>query len=223
MNAVCQNQNMPYKTSMKRKRGPENLFGVKRSKATAYKKRSLTSKVNRLIANQEVKNFDVGGTITTVAGTATITPLTNITVGDTANTRDGRKVMLTAVSGRYYLTTTGNTYWRVLVVYDAQPNGVTATAAEILESAGDPLSPMSLTWGKRFTVVHDNQTGYGQDTAGVLGTSGAASVCKWYKKLDNICEFGAATPPAIGALVMLTIGTAVISQNHYTRVRFIDA
>lgn len=188
-----------------------------------YKKTAITAKVNRLIASQEIKNFDISGTFNTVAATATITPLSSITVGDTANTRDGRKVLYTSIQGRYHVTTTTATYWRVMVLYDSQPNAATPTATEILEAPGDPLSPLSLTWSKRFTVLHDNQTGYGQQTAGTLATAQAASVCKWYKKLNLPAEYGAVAAPTTGGLVMLTIGSAIVTMTHYHRVRFTDS
>lgn len=188
-----------------------------------YKKTAIAAKVNRLIASQEMKNFDVSGSVVTVAATATITALSSITVGDTANTRDGRKVLYSSIQGRYHIATTSGSYWRVMVLYDSQPNAATPTAAEVLENVSDPLSPLSLTWSKRFQVLHDNTAGYGQQTAGTLITSGAASVCKWYKKLNLPAEYGAVAAPTTGGLLMLTIGTAVVTNNHYHRVRFTDS
>lgn len=190
----------------------------------AYRSSTLSQKINRIVASQEVKNFDTGGTITTVAGTATITPLSSIAQGDTSNSRDGRKVMYKAIQGRYHVATTTNTYWRVMVLYDSQPNAATPTATEILESPGDPLSPLSLTWSKRFKVLHDNTNGYGQDTASHPGTGAQmTATCKWYKKLDMPAEYGAVAAPTTGGLALLTLGTAVIALNHYHRVRFTDS
>lgn len=209
--------------SFKRKRIPENTYtSFKKAKGSIAKK-TLTAKVNKLILSQEVKNFDVSGTFNTAAGVATITPLSSITVGDTSNTRDGRKVLYSSIQGRYHIATTTATYWRVMVLYDSQPNAATPTATEILESPGDPLSPLSLTWSKRFKVLHDNQSGYGQQTAGTLATASAASICKWYKKLNHPAEYGAVAAPTTGGLCMLTIGTAICSMNHYHRVRFTDS
>lgn len=213
--------------SFKRKRIPETPYvSFKKAKSTkTTRSKSLTAKVNKLLLSQELKNHDVSGTVTTVAATATITALSSITVGDTANTRDGRKVLYSSIQGRYYLTQSGNTPWRVIVLYDSQPNAATPTATEVLEAPTDPNSPLSLTWSKRFTVLHDNYCGYGAQSAGGIGTTGNQSVgmCKWYKKLNLPAEYGAVAAPTTGGLLMLTLGTAVVTQVHYHRIRFTDS
>lgn len=212
----------------RRQSAKRKLFGgkepaYKKMRMAAYKKTALATKVSRLIAAQEIKNFDVSGTFNTVAATATITALSSITVGDTSNTRDGRKVLYKSIQGRYHLNGASAQYWRVIVLYDSQPNAATPTAAEILEAPTDALSPLSLTWSKRFQVLHDNMSGYGQQTAGTLSSGTTSGVCKWYKKLELPAEYGAVAAPTTGGLVMLTIASGVMGMNHYHRVRFADS
>jgi len=181
----------------------------------------------------ELKYIDVdqAATATTTAGTVTL--LNGIAQGTDISNRIGRKFCLKssllrlAVYPNSATTLQQGDIVRVMLLYDAQPNGVIATVADVLDGFTWE-SGMNLNNRDRFKVLMDktfamNPVVY---TAGAL-TAGSPQlrVMKKYKKmnLDVINSGSAATIGSIqtGALLLLVIGLinngSTINWLHRTR------
>ena len=87
--------------------------------------------------------------------------LNGITTGATATTRIGRKINLKSLYLRYTVgltaSSTGGCQFRILVVYDKQTNGNTATITDILLS-DEFKAPNNLSYRDRFVVLADELT-----------------------------------------------------------------
>lgn len=122
---------------------------------------------------------------------------------------------------------------RVMVVYDAQPNGALPAITDVL-TAATANSFMNLNNRDRFKVLIDHNVTLGgvQETA-----TQAVAACpnvdnvSYYKKvnLETICDGTGATVADIqsGSIFLLTIGSQAAGLGHIfvgaLRVRFIDA
>lgn len=195
---------------------------------------TLAAKVNRLISEQERKNFDVvASNVNMTAGTALIVPLNSIPQGDDSSSRDGRKVSMVSSHMRYSVYTPG--MWRVIVLVDKQSNGVACSAADILTAPGNVRSPLTLDFKERFRVIHDN---YGSIGKGDFDTQGSAATMHhipgeyWVKMPEELAqvEFGGiGAVPTSGNLLMLVLfelsGAPTYSNtiSYYHRLRYTDS
>lgn len=201
--------------------------GIKKFRMTTAKTASLTQKVNKILSEQERKNFDLVGTAVVTSVTGTTTFLGNIPAGDTGVTRDGRRVTLTSSQMKYNVAggiTAGA--WRVMVVYDNAGPTLGSTSApavtDILETAS-VLSPMNLSNRTRFTILHDNFQSIGKGDY-AAGTNLIPPPGAYYKRMDHTCEFGSFdNVPLKGAVILLVITTGVGSISYYHRARFTDS
>lgn len=220
------------------RRGVKRSFSGSRGDVSSWKKfkftpkptASLTAKVNRLLSDQEKKNFDVLGTQTLVANTMSIIPLGSVAQGDDANSRDGRKIVWKSAQARYYISPTAAGAilgpWRVIILYDKQSNGVVPVAGDILEVGTNVLSPMTLAFKLRWEVLHDNYSslGKGDFDLGISTADSSRHVGSFYKKLDHTAEYGGVgNVPITGQLYMVLISTNIADVTYYHRCRFTDS
>lgn len=192
--------------------------------------KSLAAKVNQILAGEEKKNHDVTGTVTTTGGTPSVTTLSAIPQGDTATTRDGRKVMIKTVQGKYHISATNAGAWRVIVLMDHNALGAAGfNTADLLEVATNPQSPLNLAYPKRFTILHDNYCGNWQGSEGASWkghSTNSVGAYSYYTKVEQPIDWQV-TPTTTdfgdAMLYMVTLSTGVIANAHYTRVRFTDS
>nr|QXP07659.1 MAG: putative capsid protein [Arizlama virus] len=171
--------------------------------------------------------------------TGSVTPLNVCNEGTGVSQRIGRKTCLKSVQVRGMIQTTdeivANNMVRLMLVWDKQVNGVTATIAEIL-SAATSASFMNLDNRERFVVLWDKHFSLGQvsNTATQAFSSGQTShVVNKYKKLPpgsfSIYDGTGAGIADIntGALYLVTIGMqaagAGATCSLATRVRYTDS
>lgn len=221
------------------RRGIKRSFSATRGDVSSWKKfkytpkptASLTAKVNRLLSDQEKKNFDVTATQALAANVLSIIPLGSVAQGDDANSRDGRKIVWKSHQSRYYMTGQDAGLplgpWRVIVIYDKQSNGVVPVPGDILEAATNVLSPMSLAFKLRWEVLHDNYAALGKgDFPLESNNSGGAPrpVGLFYKKMDHAAEYGGiGNVPITGQIYMVAICTTAAALTYYNRSRFTDS
>lgn len=216
-----------YKPNMAFKRSQEYGSGqaLKRRRAMTYRtsqKYKLSARINRIMRSEEKKNFDVTSTVTTSAGVATITSLGAIVQGDGATNRDGRKCTILSVQNRYFVNSSDRR-WRVIVFVDHQLNGSAPVAGDLLEVPGNAASPLNLSNQKRFTIIHDNWGGDGYQV-GFEASGQIGNVYSFFKKMEQDQIYAGASGEAqSGGVFMLTVGTAIVSNAQYSRIRFSDS
>lgn len=157
------------------------------------------------------------------------TLLNGLHQGATAATRIGRKITMKSLLIRYSIalapTSVGGSPARILVVYDKQPNLLTAAITDIL-LANDFHSPNNLNNSDRFITVFDHisepiSTQNNYSVSGVLYKK--LGLETMYKDTDN----GDITDITTGSLLAfvacnsgITIATGAVGS--LTRMRFID-
>jgi len=197
---------------------------------------SLTRKVNKILSEQERKNFDVSGSTNLVAGTAQIIQLSSIAQGDDAISRDGRKVAKVSSQMRYTMnggsdaTVVAVAPFRVIVLHDSQSNGVSPVAADILTAPTNIRSPLTLDFKERFRVIHDNFAAFKKGNYGFSNGAATETVmpCEYFYKFPDMLaqsEFGGiGNIPTSGAVVMLVLcETSSNRFQYYHRLRFTDS
>lgn len=169
---------------------------------------------------------DTTGSVTLVNGMAQGSDFTN---------RIGRKYTNVAVQLEGFLgqqtSNVGTTKCRIMLIYDAQPNGALPVITDVL-TASTSNSFMNLNNRDRFKVLCDeNYTLSAIDTVTGLAGSPTAQNISIYKKinLETICD---GTTAAIGdvqtgSIFLLTIGSSAVGSAFNfvgaVRTRFIDA
>jgi len=191
---------------------------------------SLTRKVNKILSEQERKNFDSAATVVTVAGVAQIVMLNSILQGDDATSRDGRKIAMVSSQMRYKVEGMGagsSRGFRIIILIDKQSNGVAPVAADILTVPGNVRSPLTLDFKERFRVVHDNYSGLGKGDFD-LSSTGTIMVpgSYFYKYPDDMSQTeygGIGNIPTTGSLLMLILTEQINEVAYYHRARFTDS
>lgn len=109
----------------------------------------------------ERKNTDTLQTLSLATGVSTWSPVAMLSLvgqGANQNQRIGRKVVLTKCSVRWHYKLTGGSVvgapFRIMVVYDKNPNGVLPTPSIIL-NADDINGHVNLAHGDRFMILKD--------------------------------------------------------------------
>lgn len=149
-----------YRRRFRRRRFRRRRYYKKSKQGLASKALSMAWKVKRLL-NVEYKFHDVQTTGTAISTTPTITQLSNIANGDTAETRDGNSIKWTRFTSHGTLSINGSatrSYVRMLLVLDTQTNGAIYSAGDILKdiTADDAIvSLYNLDNRQRFKILYD--------------------------------------------------------------------
>ena len=188
----------------------------------------------------ELKSIDVSQiSVSTVnPNTGNITLLNGVATGTDYTNRIGRKIVMKSLllrlimqptSGASVDATTGD-FVRIMIVLDTQPNGVTATIADVLNNA-NVYEPLNLNNRDRFKMIVDkciSFSPYTLDSSGKLATGSPTNKCiKIYKKMNTEVIFNGtgSTIGSIqtGALLILQLSNNQRCGTTFTsRVRFQD-
>lgn len=158
----------------------DRLFGTNRQiqARRAFNKRRYAGRISRFsmskrrkvgrhqyrtggVNNLELKAITTihGGTLEPFAGSPLLVSVCRIAQGTTDTTRVGNQCTLSSVSFRWCFEskagTQDNTY-RVMLLYDAQPNGTLAAASDILDSPITTLAHNNLDGRLRFTTLFNS-------------------------------------------------------------------
>jgi len=185
----------------------------------------------------ERKVIDVGPSTRVCTTTGTVSLMNPIAAGTDFTERIGRKITAVAVqlSGTIKPTAAVAAQCRVkiLVLYDAQPNGALPAVTDIL-TAATPNSFMNLNNRDRFKILIEDgcdMAYYDANNGGnnVLGSPTTYTINK-YKKINLPSVFdgtgGAITDFTTGSIILLTIGDYTGAQSYTatiaSRIRFTD-
>ncbi len=225
----------PYATPYKKRRTAAPPFRPGRDRVGGYYGRYAGK-------TGELKFFDVDLDDAVVATGGVVTDSMNkIAQGVTESQRVGRKCSIKSIYWKYRVdmpevdeVASPNTteQVRVILFLDKQCNGATATAAGILEEAGEVHSFRNLANQGRFTILHDKLTTMNWRT---LASSSAGNVSSaevitehvFYKKCNFPIEFDSTTGAIteirsnnIGVLLVSKVGTGGFMSKM--RLRFSD-
>lgn len=182
------------------------------------------------------------------ANTATILALNCVTEGTSYKTRMGARVKNKSIDihlwpffaggGAGYVA--GEIY-RIMLVYDSQPNGALPSTADLLKSTGGGTtagSPVNLDNRDRFLILREHYmqapTPSASGTASTVGAQANGRLQEqcihWYVKLRNLetiykATAGAITDIASGALLLVLVcesTTACFALSISSRLRFYD-
>lgn len=161
---------------------------IEKMKKRKFKKASgLKNRVKKL--EKKVKSIEkkyrptIGTTALTTAGT--LVPLSNMAQGDQAINREGIKITLDQLYGKFLLTgntikDTGPSVVRLIILYDKEMHGTYPTTLNILETA-NVLSQFNHVNRQRFRIIYDHVMTVGND----VDAYGYTHVWKYRSKLKG--------------------------------------
>jgi len=186
----------------------------------------VTSDVARLkgLINVEFKSVDTINDLT-VTSTNSIVLINALVVGDDFSNRDGRKVRFKSVEITLNIVqnaTPINTFMRIMVVIDKQPNEILLVITDLL-TANTMDSHRNLDHRKRFVILRDE----------VISLSDAERTnmtWNYYKQLDMITIYdnsntGDITDITTNAIYLIMTSSEASNGpavNQAVRMRFID-
>jgi len=177
---------------------------------------------------------------TAVPVTWSVNLINGVTQGTDFNSRIGRQMQNKSIlfNGNIFPVITPSTsatqglMFRVVIIYDTQPNSGSLPAGTDIFVANDPHSPMNLNNRDRFKVLVDKKGQLGSYLTSAGGTiiSGAPQNAWWSKyKKCNLETVFSGTTNAIGSMATGSIYICYIGDfvgisliDYYTRVRFTD-
>lgn len=176
------------------------------------------------LINTEKKVVDVVSTGTAISTTPSFILLNGLATGTDRTDRIGDSVKFSfemlRIKATIHASATGTTI-RVILLRDKQTNAALPTASQLFESSTNILSPLSLTWGKRYMIYCDKWVKLNQDFPE------KTFFCK--RRLKFHTKFGgnstAITDVSTNSFVLVLWSdeaTNTPTVEYYNRMRFID-
>ncbi len=128
--------------------------------------------------------------ISVVTDSATVVNLSDISQGDDQDNREGNRIRLLHLLMRYSVQSNAASNvsaLRVMILIDNEQDGVLPTPTQVLQVAGDYLSPLNRTSFGRFKVLYDRVHNVN------IGTNNEFINAKVFKKLNKNCFYEAAS------------------------------
>ncbi|AMH87768.1 putative capsid protein [Pacific flying fox faeces associated circular DNA virus-14] len=205
--------------------------------------RTPSNRIVRMTYSVPEKKFiDVTGTYAvTAAGDLTL--LNGLTQGVSVISRVGNKIMMRSLDLRWRLTgapfsatpTLPFNMVRVMLVWDAQPNGVIASAGDILQDTTPGtgvVSPQQRDYIQRFRIIMDRKFTLTNLVANNGPTDIIIACDQMYKKTKLMVTYSDSNTGLIddistGALYLVTVGLHAAAANqgvieYFSRVRYYD-
>lgn len=196
-------------------------------------------KIVHKIVPEELKFIDTAMTTGGINTTGAIDLISYCTVGDEANTRDGREIWLRSVWIRGIVQPFDDLitdfHGRIMIVWDKDPNGVAMTISNLLAGATS-LQFRNLDNRDRFKIIYDQEFVVGKrDVTATQAFSSADPRCierfidlkrHKLKMVYNSGTAGTIADVNNGALYVVQIGNVTQTNGGTflgrTRVRFVD-
>lgn len=211
---------------------------LKRRNAMGYSSRpSLATKVNKLIRSQELKNNDVTATTLSTTAVGVVVSLNTILAGDDITQRNGRKITLNSSMLRWhgFMTdgvVTAPASYRVVLVYDRQPNGTAPVWLDVFQTAV-ATTDRNVNNRDRFKIVYDNFMSAKKGYLNIVSSAGAGGTGyesgfydQTYKKLRNMTSEYASTASAVplhGGFYLMVLTDQPGTMAYYHRLTFTDS
>lgn len=230
-------------TTPSRKRRASQALAKSYAKKTYYRRyKSVPLALRRFGDRQgpiEQNYIDIAQASYVADTTGSVTLLNGVAQGDDNTNRHGRQATFKSISIKGLLqpvdtsTATQGSYCRLLIVWDAAPNGVAPVITDLLV-ASTACSHNNLNNRARFKILADEQYAIGgidQTATQAVATSPCVVAINRYVKLPNVVTTYSGTGATIasiqqGAIWMFTIGSIAASFggqfNVAVRVRFTD-
>lgn len=181
-------------------------------------------KMLKALVNTEKKVVDVVSTGVAISSTPSFVLLNGLATGTDRTDRVGDSVKMLfemlRIKATIHASATGTTI-RVILLRDKQTNAALPTASQLFESSTNILSPLSLTWGKRYQVYCDKWVKLNQDFPE------KTFMCK--RKLSFHTKYGgnttAITDISTNSYILVLWSdeaTNTPTVEYYNRMRFVD-
>ena len=190
----------------------------RRSKSVSYTRApTKTKKLGKRVARLETySQANIGyielanATPTILSYAGSIIPLNQIGKGDSTDTRDGNRVILTSVQLRAYFINGASTSHiaRMLIVWDKVPNSTIFTMVDLLnDTISNPyISNTRTTSKQRFKILKDK-------TFVLPISANNNKYISYYKRLNKKVVYNDDTlDPMTGGLYMVLLSDAVTSH-----------
>lgn len=199
-------------------------------KATMSKKRRNTNRNRNTGLRGEIKSHDVAMTGLITNSTGLVQCVNLIAAGTDYNQRIGRQVHIKSIEIRAVLppmTTELLNRWKLMLVWDKQPNGALAAVSDILDTATS-VSMNNLENRNRFRVIRTwgGLNGY-VDTTNHSSSEPFVNMDE-FVKLSLKTTYNAATANiadiSTGALLLLAVGSEATGTTFIgnVRVKFLE-
>ncbi len=207
------------------------IYKYPRKKRKKKYNKSLALRVKKLEQNIEFKEHNVLFPNTGIVDAAgNVSQLTNISQGDTTQTRDGNQVRIVSLFLSAILrinTNAAETVLRFMIIQDKQTNQAQYNTGDVLldaTSIDSIISPLSLNNARRFKILYDKRF-----TFSIVGDT-TVHFFQVYKKLNIMVRYDASTP-AITDLTQNSLSVLMISDqvtndptcHFHCRLRFADS
>lgn len=181
-------------------------------------------KILKSLVNVEKKVVDTVSTGTAISSTPSFVLLNGLATGTDRTDRTGDSVKMIfemlRIKATIHASATGTTI-RIILLRDKQTNAALPTASQLFESSTNIMSPLSLTWGKRYMIYCDKWVKLNQDFPE------KTFMCK--RRLKFHTKFGgnttAITDISTNSFLMVLWSdeaTNTPTVEYYNRMRFID-
>ena len=146
-----------------------------------------------------------------VPGAGTFILLNGLQLGTSATTRVGRQIMIKSIHIKFIhagaqfsgTPTQPSSLVRAMIVYDAQPNGTTALASELLENAttgNQVTSSTALRYSQRFKILYDKRWVVNNMLTASISPTFAEVYDEVYMKVNLKCNYADTNNGNIGLL-----------------------
>lgn len=187
-----------------------------------------TKKINTLVRNIEYKFFEVVTNASPQNDEIIEDSLVKIAQGDTENTRDGRKIVVTGIHFRGFLVqdaAAANSATRIVLYVDKQPNGaVCATLDYFHGNNKQTQSFRNLDQVKRFRVLYDKTHVLNNNSATITSTRKAINInLKVNIPINYSSTLGAITELNESNIGLMTsCANASVDLDGIWRIRYMD-
>lgn len=215
---------MPYKRTYrkrttKKKPAPTAWYNKKYSAMQVASQAWKTAKYVKSLLNVEYKHHDDSFNVN-VSTTGDLNHLSNITLGDTGNTRDGSSIKLTGLNIRYCLTKHASATQDIVrfMIVQCTLDNVPTTVGILKTATIQSLRDLSQT--KKWKVLYDRIHTLNTDKPEVFNSINIKSFP------DNHIQWDTdGTSPKSGALYCLALNTDAVNEpviDLQSRLRYID-
>lgn len=188
---------------------PSSLASSVRNVAREIVKTKKTVKRINQSVKQELRFIDTSLSTVNVTTTPTFILLNGMAPGDNNGNREGTSIMMKMLSLKFsmYAGDTAGNVFRVVIIYDKQPNGAQMPEADVFASVGDPTSLRFWNSRQRYTFVYDKTF--------ALDINRPTQV-KIVKRLNKPVKFGTGGTNGISDITKGSLYAFIISDSGAT-------
>lgn len=178
-----------------------------------------------------------------VSGSGSFSLLNGLNLGTSAVTRVGRQIMMKSIHLKFDMNgslfantpTSAANMLRIMILYDAQPNGALPAASDLLENTTtgvQTISGTAMRYAQRFRILYDKRWILQHQLSSTTTGTFSSVFDEVYLKVNLKTIYansnnGDITDIDTGALLLFITSDAAATANYpdllfYSRVRYVD-